>query len=348
LTFLLKKTCYSLLVLLGVVVLVFIMFQGFGDPARMVVGQSGNKKTMDNIRSELYLDQPKWKQFVLYVNDISPICFHSEADIEKKQLRGFFTGGNIKAGIKIPYLRKSYQTKKEVGKLLMEALPGTLILAIAAMLFATIIGLLLGVTAAVRKGTWMDTTAVFSSIAGISAPSFFMAIIIAYVFGIILHPYTGLNLTGSWFDIDEVTGEKYLSFKNLILPAFTLGIRPLAIVTQLTRSSMLDVLSQDYIRTAYAKGLGKKAIIYKHALRNALNPVITAITGWFAELLAGAFFVEYIFGWNGIGKITVDALEKLDYPVVMGSVLLSACIFIIINVLADLLYRIVDPRIKAV
>jgi peptide/nickel transport system permease protein len=348
LTFLLKKTCYSLLVLLGVVVLVFIMFQGFGDPARMVVGQSGNKKTMDNIRSELYLDQPKWKQFVLYVNDISPICFHSEADIEKKQLRGFFTGGNIKAGIKIPYLRKSYQTKKEVGKLLMEALPGTLILAIAAMLFATIIGLLLGVTAAVRKGTWMDTTAVFSSIAGISAPSFFMAIIIAYVFGIILHPYTGLNLTGSWFDIDEVTGEKYLSFKNLILPAFTLGIRPLAIVTQLTRSSMLDVLSQDYIRTAYAKGLGKKAIIYKHALRNALNPVITAITGWFAELLAGAFFVEYIFGWNGIGKITVNALEKLDYPVVMGSVLLSACIFIIINVLADLLYRIVDPRIKAV
>ena len=110
---------------------------------------------------------------------------------------------------------------------------------------------------------------------------------------------------------------------------------------------MLDVLHQDYIRTAYAKGLGKSAIIFKHALRNALNPVITAITGWFAELLAGAFFVEYIFGWNGIGKITVDALEKLDYPVVMGSVLLSACIFIIINLFADVLYRIVDPRIKS-
>ena len=110
---------------------------------------------------------------------------------------------------------------------------------------------------------------------------------------------------------------------------------------------MLDVLHQDYIRTAYAKGLGKNAIIFKHALRNALNPVITAITGWFAELLAGAFFVEYIFGWNGIGKITVNALEKLDYPVVMGSVLLSACIFIIINLFADVLYRIVDPRIKS-
>ena len=109
---------------------------------------------------------------------------------------------------------------------------------------------------------------------------------------------------------------------------------------------MLDVLGQDYIRTAYAKGLPKRTVIFRHALRNALNPVITAITGWFAELLAGAFFVEYIFGWKGIGKITVDALEKLDYPVVMGSVLLSACIFIFINILADLLYGVVDPRVK--
>ena len=333
--------------LLGVVVLVFIMFQGFGDPARMIVGQTGDKKTMDNIRSDLYLDQPKWKQFVLYVNDVSPVCFHTEADIQKKQLKGFFAGGHLKFGLKLPYLRKSYQSKKEVGQVLLEALPGTLILAFAAMLFATILGIMLGVIAAVKKGTWLDTTAVFSSIAGISAPSFFMAIIIAYLFGVVLHDYTGLNLTGSWFDIDEVTGEKYLSLKNLVLPAFTLGIRPLAIITQLTRSSMLDVLSQDYIRTAYAKGLSKRAVVFKHALRNALNPVITAITGWFAELLAGAFFVEFIFGWKGIGKLTVEALEKLDYPVVMGSVLLSACIFISINLFADLLYRIVDPRIKS-
>ncbi len=341
-----KKIFYSLLVLLGVVVLVFIMFQGFGDPARMIVGQTGDKKTMDNIRKDLYLDQPKWKQFVLYLNDVSPVCVHSKADIEKKQLRGFFIGGETKLGIKIPYLRRSYQTKKEVGQLLVEALPGTLLLALAAMVFATIIGILLGVLAAVKKGSWMDSSAVFASIAGISAPSFFMAIIIAYLFGVVLHPYTGLNLTGSWFDIDEVTGEKYLTIKNLILPAFTLGIRPLAIITQLTRSSMLDVLNQDYIRTAHAKGLSNSKVIFHHALRNALNPVITAITGWFAELLAGAFFVEYIFGWKGVGKITVDALEKLDYPVVMGSVLISACIFICINVLADVLYGVVDPRVR--
>lgn len=335
-----------MLVLLGVVVLVFVMFQGFGDPARMMVGQTGDKKTMDNIRRDLYLDQPKWKQFVLYLNDVSPLCVHTRADIEKKQLKGFFIGGETRVGLKMPYLRKSYQTKKNVGQVLAEALPGTLMLALVAMLFATLVGILLGVLAAVKKGTWMDTSAVLASITGISAPSFFMAIIIAYFFGVVLHDLTGLNLTGSWFDVDAVTGEKYLTLKNIILPAFTLGIRPLAIITQLTRSSMLDVLNQDYIRTAYAKGLGKKAVVFKHALRNALNPVVTAVTGWFAELLAGAFFVEYIFGWKGIGKVTVDALEKLDYPVVMGSVLLSACIFIAINMLADVLYARVDPRLR--
>ncbi len=342
-----KKMGYALLVLFGVLVLVFIMFQGFGDPARMMVGQTGDKKTMDNIRKDLYLDQPKWKQFVLYLNDVSPLCIHDKEEIKQKELKGFFVGGNLKWGIKWPYLRKSYQTKKTVGAVLMEALPGTLLLALAAILFATIIGILLGVLAAVKKGSWLDSSAVFASIAGISAPSFFMAIMIAYFFGLVLHPYTGLNLTGSWFDIDEVTGEKYLTLRNLILPAFTLGIRPLAIITQLTRSSMLDVLNQDYIRTAYAKGLSKGVVIFKHALRNALNPVITTITGWFAELLAGAFFVEYIFGWKGLGKVTVNALEKLDYPVVMGAVLLSACIFILINLLADLLYAWVDPRVKS-
>ncbi|MDQ6756545.1 MAG: ABC transporter permease [Bacteroidota bacterium] len=341
-----KKLAYGILVLIGVVVIVFFMFQGFADPARLIVGQTGDKKTMDNIRKELYLDQPKWKQFVLYLNDVSPISYHSTQEIKDKKLRGFFIGGEKKIGIKIPYLRRSYQTKKDVIDVLLEALPGTIMLAFAAMIFATIIGVLLGVLAAVKQNTWMDTSSVFASVIGISAPSFFMAIVIAYLFGIVLHPYTGLNLTGSWFDIDETTGQRYLTLQNLILPAITLGIRPLAIITQLTRSSMLDVLNQDYIRTAYAKGLSKRTVVFKHALRNALNPVITAITGWFAELLAGAFFVEYIFGWKGIGKVTVDALDKLDYPVVMGSVLFSAAFFILINILADILYGVVDPRVR--
>ncbi len=345
LKFISKRILYGLLVLIGVVVLVFFLFQGFGDPSRLVMGQSGDAATQANIRKELYLDQPKSKQFLLYLNDISPLAVHSREEIDKKGLKGFFIGDENTFAIKLPYLRKSYQTKKPVGSILMEALPGTLMLAFAAMLVAVLIGIPLGVVAAVRQNTWMDTGAIFSSILGISAPSFFMGIIMAYLFGFVLSDWTGLHITGSWFDIN-MEGEKRLTLQNLILPALTLGIRPMAIITQLTRSAMLDVLDQDYIRTAYAKGLSRRTVIWKHALRNALNPVITAITGWFAELLAGAFFIEYIFGWRGIGKVTVDALEKLDFPVVMGSVLISATFFILVNILADILYGLVDPRVR--
>lgn len=340
-----KKILYGILVLVGVVVLVFFLFQGFGDPSRLVMGQSGDSTTQANIRKELYLDQPKWKQFVLYLNDVSPVCIHSQEEISSKKLNGYFIGGEKKLGIKVPYLRKSYQSKREVWSILMQALPGTLMLAVAAMFIAILIGIPLGVMAAVKQNTWLDTTAIFSSIVGISAPSFFMGIILVYVFGFVLSDWTGLQIAGSWFVIAE-DGTRKLTIQNLILPAITLGIRPLAIITQLTRSAMLDVLDQDYIRTAYAKGLSKRHVIWKHGLRNALNPVITAITGWFAELLAGAFFVEYIFGWQGIGKVTVDALEKLDYPVVMGSVLVAATFFILINILADILYGVVDPRVR--
>ena len=343
--FIIRKCLYGLLVLMGVVTVVFFLFQGFGDPARLVMGQTGDAKTLANIRSELYLDQPKWKQFLYYIRDISPISVHSRADVQKKKLRGFFIGGDTKFGIKIPYLRRSYQTKKEVGELLADALPGTIILALAAMAFATILGIVLGTVAAVKKGTWMDTTSIFGSVLGISAPSFFMGIIIAYLFGYLWNNWTGLTMTGSLFDWDPFLGRRIV-LRNLILPAITLGIRPLAIITQLTRSALLDVLEQDYIRTARAQGLSENRIIFRHALPNALNPVITAVTGWFAELLAGAFFVEYIFGWKGIGKVTVDALEKLDYPVVMGSVMLTACLFVLVNILADLLYAWIDPRIR--
>ncbi|MBI3140092.1 MAG: ABC transporter permease [Sphingobacteriales bacterium] len=349
--FIARKMFYGLLVLAGVVVLVFFLFQGFGDPSRIVMGQTGDSTTQSNIRKELYLINekgdpvPTFKQFLYYLNDVSPVCLHSQSEIQKKKLRGFFTGGERKFGIKIPYLRKSYQSKREVWTILMQALPGTLMLALAAMIIAVLIGIPLGVLAAVRQNSWLDTSAIFSSIVGISAPSFFMGIIMVYLFGFVLSEWTGLHIAGSWFLIDD-EGQRRLTLQNLVLPAVTLGIRPLAIITQLTRSAMLDVLDQDYIRTAYAKGLSRQAVIWKHGLRNALNPVITAVTGWFAELLAGAFFVEYIFGWQGIGKVTVDALEKLDYPVVMGSVLISATFFILINILADILYGVVDPRVR--
>jgi len=331
--------------MLGVLILVFFLFQGFGDPARLVMGQRADAATQENIRRDLYLDQPKWKQFFLYLNDVSPIAIHSTEEIRRKNLKGFFIGGEKNLAIKIPYLRRSYQTRRDVWDILMEALPRTVLLAFAAIFIAILIGIPLGVLAAVKKGTWMDSTAIFTSVLGISAPSFFMGIIIAYIFGFLLSDYTGLKMIGSLYETDPFEGRQ-LQLQNLILPAITLGIRPMAIIAQLTRSSMLDVLGQDYIRTAYAKGLGRQTIIWKHALRNALNPVITAITGWFAELLAGAFFVEYIFGWKGIGNITVDALEKLDFPVLMGSVLVTSFFFNAVNILADLLYGIIDPRVR--
>lgn len=338
-----RRIGYGILVMLGVVVLVFVLFQGIGDPARLLAGQTSDAATMKNIQHELYLDQPKWKRFLLYLNDVSPVAVHSKQEIEEKKLRGLFIGN---LALKIPYLQRSYQTRRDVWTILMEALPGTILLALAAILIAVVLGIPLGVTAAVKKDTWMDTSAIFASVLGISAPSFFMGIMIGYLFGFVLSDYTGLRLIGNWFEVDEITGERYWSLQNLILPAFTLGIRPLAIITQLTRSAMLDVLNQDYIRTAYAKGLTKRAVVWRHGLRNALNPVITAITGWFAELLAGAFFVEYIFGWKGIGKVTVDALDKLDFPVVMGSVLVTSFFFIVVNILSDFLYAAADPRVR--
>lgn len=342
----LRKIGYALLVLLGVALVVFALFMALGDPARMMTGQRGDAKTLENIRKELYLDQPKWKQCLLYLNDLSPISVQSRQQISDKHLRGFFWGDEQTIGIKWPYLRTSYQTKKNVGDILLGAIPGTLLLTLTAMLFAFVAGVGLGIVAALKKGTWLDTGALLTSVAGISAPSFFVALVVAYLFGLVWHPFTGLPLTGSWLSIDEVTGEQYWSLRNLILPAFTLGIRPLAMIMQLTRSSMLEVLQEDYIRTAKAKGLPKRKIIFKHALPNALNPVVTAVTGWMGELMAGAFFIEYIFGWQGLGKVTVDALEQLDYPVVMGSTLFSACIFLGMNGLADSINRRLDPRIR--
>lgn len=343
--FIIRKLLYGLLVLLGVVMLVFVLFQGFGDPVRMMLGQTGDSVTIENIRKELALDQPKWKQFILYLNDVSPISFYSKDDISERNIKGLSIGRDKKLVIKFPYLRRSYQSKKDVSEILWEALPGTLVLAVTAMFIATFFGILLGIVAAVKQDTWLDTSAVFASVLGISSPSFFMGIIFAFLFGYLLSDYTGLHMTGSLYEYDPFAG-RHLQLQNLVLPAVTLGIRPLAIITQLTRSAMLDVLSMDYIRTAIAKGLSQRSVIWHHALRNAFNPVITAITGWFAELLAGAFFVEYIFNWKGIGKVTVDALEKLDFPVVMGSVLVTAAFFVMVNIFADILYGIIDPRIR--
>lgn len=348
LRFLARRIRYSLLVLAGVITVVFFLFNVLpGDPARLTMGQRSDLASVENARREMNLDKPLATRYFLYLNDISPIGYHKRDSADKAKY-GYVTLlplGNHALGLKAPYLGRSYNTKREVNAVLTEALPGTIILALAAMIIATICGILLGIVAALKKDTWLDTSSIAASVAGVSMPSFFAGLVIAYFFGYVLHSYTGLNMTGSLWEYDAITG-RHLALKNLILPAIALGIRPLAIITQLTRSALLDVLSQDYIRTAYAKGLSTTKVVFRHALPNALNPVVTAISGWLAELLAGSFFVEYIFGWKGVGKITVDALDKFDFPLVMGSVLLTAFIFIIVNLVTDMLYGWLDPRVR--
>ena len=345
----LKKITYGLAVLAGIVVVVFFLFNILpGDPARMTQGQRSDVQSLEAVRKEFGLDKPVPVQFVYYVNDLLPIAVH-ESDSATQVKYGYVELIPISSEKSIvakwPYLRRSYQTKRDVSNILAETIPNTFILATTAMIFATIIGIFLGVISAVNKDTWIDRSANAFAILGISSPSFFAGIIIAWLFGFVLGDYTGLNMSGSLYNYDPFRGE-VMNWKNLILPMVTLGLRPLAIIVQLTRSAMLDVLSQDYIRTARAKGLSNRQVIYGHALKNALNPVVTAISGWFASLLAGSFFVEYIFGYNGLGKATVDALELSDFPVVMGSILFVAFIFVIINILVDIAYAFLDPRVK--
>lgn len=345
--FLARRIRYSLLVLFGVVTLVFFMFNVLpGDPARLTMGQRSDLASVENVRKQLNLDKPLFTRYLLYLNDLSPVGLHRVSEQQEYHfVKLFNTSGEKCLALKWPYLGRSYSSKRSVGAILGQALPGTIILALAAMLIATVGGIFLGVVAALKKGTWMDSSAIAASVTGISMPSFFAGLIIAYVFGYLLHSYTGLDMTGSLWEYDAFKGKR-LALENLILPAIALGVRPLAIITQLTRSAVLDVLSQDYIRTAYAKGLSTKQVVMRHALPNALNPVVTAISGWLAELLAGSFFIEYIFGWKGVGKLAVDALDKFDFPMVMGSVLLTAFIFIFINLLTDVLYAKLDPRVK--
>jgi peptide/nickel transport system permease protein len=348
LAYALNKFGYGIAVMAGVVVVVFFLFNILpGDPARMTLGQRSDVQSLEAVRKEFGLDRSKPVQFFLYINDLSPLGIHRDTpeNREKYNYLKLMTMGSNAVVLKVPYLRRSYQTKRDVTSVLLETVPNTFVLALTAMIFATLLGIYLGVVSAINKDTWIDKAANAFAIIGISAPSFFAGIIIAWFFGFVLSDYTGLNMSGSLYNYDPFEGEM-ITWKNLVLPALTLGLRPLAVIVQLTRSSMLDVLSQDYIRTARAKGLSKTAVVYKHALRNALNPVITAISGWFASLLAGSFFVEYIFGYNGLGRTTVTALEMSDFPVVMGSILFIALVFVVVNILVDILYAFVDPRVK--
>lgn len=354
--FIIKKLLYGFLVLYGVITVVFILFNVLpGDPALMMVGQRTDKASIEAINKDLGRDKPLFTQYIMYLNDLSFISVHETQDeshylyLDKRKYGNptvLFNIGSKAVVFKAPYFRRSYQNRRPVSNIIADTLPETMVLAFAAMVFASILGIGLGIISALKKNTWIDRTIfVFTSL-GMAGPSFFLALIIAWVFGFLLRDYTGLSNVGSLYVMDDFGTEEHLQLKNLVLPAFTLGIRPLALIIQLMRSSMLDVLTQDYIRTARAKGLANITVLVKHALKNALNPVVTSISGWFAGLMAGAALVETVFDWKGIGFEVVHALQCYDLPVVMGSTLIFSTCFVIINILVDITYGILDPRVR--
>ena len=354
-SYILQKIGYAILTLFGVVTVIFLLFNILpGDPARMMLGQNETAEQVAIVKKKYGFDQPIEKQYLYYINDFSPLSFHGAAKSDhtffsKTKYRGFrlFSVLNTNVVLKIPYLRTSFQKNgKLVSSVIAETLPNTFILAISSITIAMVLGILFGIISANYKDRWIDKIIQLISTLGMSVPSFFSAIIFAWIFGFLLYNYTGLNMTGSLYEVDDFGNGKYIQWKNLILPATVLGIRPLAVVSQLMRNSLLEVMSLDYIRTAKAKGLSEFAIIKKHALKNAMNPVMTAISGWFASMLAGAVFVEFIFGWNGLGKEIVDALNTLDLPIIMGAVIVIASLFIIINIFVDLIYGWLDPKIR--
>ena len=305
------------------------------------------------IKQKFGFDQPILNQYINYMNDLSPISIHPQVhDFNGLSTKQYSHVSILNLGVntlvlKWPYLRKSYhKSGVQVSQVIKNTLPNTLILSIAALFIAICFGLLFGILSATYVHSPIDRILQLVSTVGMSLPSFFSAILIAWVFGFLLHEYTSLDMTGSLYALDDM-GESYqIAWKNLILPAFVLGIRPIAVVTQLLRNALLDEWNRAYVKTARAKGLSMPVIIWKHMLKNALNPVITALSGWFASMLAGAVFVEYIFGWNGIGREIVNALNVLDIPVLMGSVLTVSFIFILINQFVDLLYAYLDPKVQ--
>ena len=352
LAYITRKLLYGIAVLWGVATLVFFLFNILpGDPAQMMLGQRADKESVDAIREELGMNQSLAKQYVDYLNDLIPISFYDISNgTQKLEKIGHYgkiaTIGSTAIVVKAPYLRMSYQSKRKVSDILGEAFPNTLLLAAVSISIALILGLLIGIMAAVVNKPFWNKLTLFVTTIGMSLPSFFAAILMAWIFGFLLQEHTGLNMTGSLYSVDDFGRGEYLSLANLILPALTLGMRPLAVVTELTRTSLLEALSMDYVRTAKAKGLRPARVVCVHALRNALNPVVTAISGWFASLLAGAVFVEYVFDWKGIGVVVVDALDKYDFPVIMGAVLLIAVMLIVVNVVVDIIYGIIDPRVR--
>jgi peptide/nickel transport system permease protein len=343
--YLIRRIGQSLGILWGILTLLFLIFYALGDPTEYLVGESADEATRAAIRRQYGLDQPLPLQYLAYLNQLSPLGL-SDSTQEELPKWVLLRLGRRELALKMPDLGRSFQTRGRVSELIGPRLEGTALLALAAMLLAAPLGILLGVLAALRYQRPADRLILSLSVLGISAPSFFVGVLILWLFAVQGRAWSGLPAGGYAFVQETFSEGRRLDLRYLLLPALALGIRPLAVFVQLTRSAMLETLGMDYVRTARAKGLSPWRVLALHALRNAINPVLTSISGWLASLLAGAFFIEYIFDWQGIGKLMIDALGTNDFPVIIACALLMGLIFTCVSLLTDLLYRWLDPRVR--
>lgn len=331
LKYIIKRILMLIPVLIGVSIIVFLIMRVFSpDPAPIVLGQHATQQATEAWRQANGLNDPIYLQYIHY-------------------LQGALTGD----------LGTSYYTKTPVTKEILTRFPATIELAIVAIVLASIFGILIGVISAVKKNSIFDNAGMLLALIGVSMPIFWLGILLIIFFSGFLHwlPSNGridpllqpLHITGLYL-VDSLMTINMNAFKDalrhIILPASALAMYSMAIITRMTRSSMLDTLQQDYIRTARAKGVSEGRVIVRHALRNGLIPIITVIGLQLGSLLGGAVLTETVFSWPGIGAYTVACILKSDFPVVQGVVLLVAAIFVMVNLLVDVIYAFLDPRIK--
>lgn len=327
--FIARRLVQMVPVLLGVSLVVFVLVRLIpGDPAQILLGQTASPERVAQLRAQLGLDQPLPVQYALYI-------------------RGALQGN----------LGDSLLTGRPVTEELRERLPATIELTLAAMLVAVLVGIPVGVIAAVRQYSLLDRVTSVLALIGVSMPIFWLAMILIVFFGVRLRwfPFPGritvpveertgfvlldALLTGNWAGFRD-------GFLHLVMPAVALGTIPMAVITRMTRSSVLEILGEDYIRTAYAKGLRPGRVIFRHALRNALLPVITVVGLQFGLLMGGAVITETIFAWPGVGQIAYESIYRRDYAMIQAVVLYGAALFVLVNLLVDVLYAVADPRVR--
>lgn len=318
--------------LLGLTLLVFMMVKSIpGDPAQLLLGDKATPDALIEVRKQMGLDQPLPVQYGIFIKNLAA------GDLGRSAISG-----------------------RSINEILFEKFPATIELSIAAMIFAVLVGVPLGYFAALRAGTWFDFASMAGAVAGVSLPVFWLGLLLVWFFGVQfdLLPISG-RLAIEFVDFEGKTGFMLLdailqgnwevfqsAFSHLILPAITLGTIPMSFLARMTRASLMEVLNQDYVRTAFSKGLANHDVYGRHAFKNAMIPILTIAGLQFGLLLGGAMITETIFSWPGVGSWLLDALHSRDVPAIEGGVLTVACAFVVVNLFVDLLYRSLDPRVR--